>query len=42
MLIVVNIAANDSRYSVRVFASASKRLHIQEHTGPMQVTARQL
>ena len=42
MLIVVNIAANDSRFSVSVFANASKRLDIQEHTPLVQVTARYL
>jgi hypothetical protein len=42
MLIVVNIAANDCRYSVQVFANASKRLDIHQHTVLVQVTARQL
>jgi len=41
-LIVVNIAANDCRYSVQVFANASKRLDIHQHTVLVQVTARQL
>jgi len=41
-LIVVNIAANYFRYSVRVFANASKRLDIHQHTERVQVTARQL
>jgi len=40
-LIVITIASNYGCYSVRVFANASKHFDFHQHTGPMELTARQ-